>query len=67
MSSEANPFTIRNAEASDLNAVMAVEADWPEEQRAPREKFESRLERCPEGFLVVEADGPPSPEGQGRL
>jgi ribosomal protein S18 acetylase RimI-like enzyme len=57
MSNETIPFTIRNADASDLDAVMAVEADWPEEQRAPREKFESRLERCPEGFLVVEADG----------
>jgi len=57
MSDETITFTVRSADVSDLDAVMAVEADWPEQQRAPREKFESRLERFPEGFLVVEADG----------
>lgn len=50
-------FEVRNAIESDLDGVMAVEAEWPEEQRAPREKFESRLERFPEGFFIVEADG----------
>ena len=57
MNNETIPFTIRGADVSDLDAVMIVEGDWPEEQRAPREKFISRLERFPEGFLVVEADG----------
>lgn len=57
MSEHGLSFTIRNAKASDLPGIMEVEADWPEEQRAPREKLESRLERFPEGFFVVEADG----------
>ena len=57
MSGEQLAFEIRNAVEADLDGVMAVEAEWPEEQRAPREKFESRLERFPEGFFVVEADG----------
>lgn len=49
-------FRIRIAGESDLDGVMAVEAEWPEDQRAPREKFESRLAIFPEGFFVVDAD-----------
>ena len=56
MSTTTLQFTIRNADASDMDAVMAVEAEWPEEQRATRDKFQSRLERFAEGFLVVEVD-----------
>lgn len=48
--------TIRNATAKDLDGVMAVEADWPEDQRAPREKFVSRLERFPRGFFLAIAN-----------
>ena len=57
MSEQTLDFTIRNADASDLDAVMDVEAEWPEEQRATVDKFVSRLERFPEGFLVVEVKG----------
>jgi hypothetical protein len=48
---------VRNAAAADLDGIMAVEEDWPAEQRAPRSKFESRLERFPEGVFVAEVDG----------
>lgn len=47
---------IRNATEDDLDGVMEVEADWPKDQRAPREKFVSRLERFPRGFFLAIAD-----------
>lgn len=38
-----------------LDGVMKVEEEaWPEEWRATRDKFESRLEVFPEGFFVVD-------------
>ena len=40
MSKQILDFTIRNADTSDLDAVMDVEAEWPEEQRATVDKFE---------------------------
>ena len=49
-------LVIRPATAGDLPGIMAVEEDWPEEQRAPREKFESRLRLFPDGVLVAAVD-----------
>lgn len=41
-----------------LDEVMRVEAEaWPEEIRAPREKFVSRMETFPEGFILCYVDG----------
>lgn len=48
---------VRNATEDDLDAVMAVERSWPEDQRATIDHFRSRLERFPQGFWVGEADG----------
>ncbi|MCK5579020.1 MAG: hypothetical protein KAI63_05805 [Planctomycetes bacterium] len=48
---------IRTATPADLDAIMRVERDWPLEQRAPVEKFQARLERFPEGFLLGEVEG----------
>ncbi|MCC6354898.1 MAG: hypothetical protein IT577_13500 [Verrucomicrobiae bacterium] len=48
---------IRNATEDDLDGVMAVEDEWPEDQRAPREKFVSRLKIFPRGFFLAVADG----------
>ena len=55
-----NPFgrrtvdaEVRRATPADLPGIMDVEEDWPEEQRAPRAKFESRLAKFPEGVFVA--------------
>ncbi len=41
-----------------LAEVLRVESEaWPEEIRATREKFESRLELFPEGFFLAYVDG----------
>ena len=50
-------FQIRTATPADLDAIMRMERDWPLEQRAPVEKFQARLERFPEGFLLGEVEG----------
>jgi len=49
--------TIRNATPEDMDQIMAVEESWPEMARAPRDKFEARLEKFPQGFFVWEQDG----------
>jgi hypothetical protein len=36
---------------------MKVEENWPENGRAPREKFLARLEKFPQGFFVSEING----------
>ncbi|HUO78315.1 MAG TPA: GNAT family N-acetyltransferase [Thermodesulfovibrionales bacterium] len=48
---------IRNASKKDLEGIMDVELDWPEEQRAGSDKFVARLDKCPQGFFVAEVDG----------
>jgi N-acetylglutamate synthase-like GNAT family acetyltransferase len=48
---------VRNATANDLDAIMAVESCWPEDQRATIDHFRSRLERFPQGFWVGEVVG----------
>ena len=48
---------IRNAKIEDMDQIMAVEESWPEMARAPRDKFEARLEKYPQGFFVWEEDG----------
>lgn len=50
-------FTIRNATIEDLDAILRVEEHWPRAQRASIDKFQSRLERFPQGFFLAEADG----------
>lgn len=41
-----------------LNGVVEVEGSaWPPELQASREKFESRLEVFPQGFIVIKVDG----------
>ncbi len=49
--------TIRNAKPEDMDQIMAVEESWPEMARAPRDKFEARLQKYPQGFFVWEEDG----------
>ena len=49
--------TIRNARPEDMDQIMAVEESWPEMARAPRDKFEARLQKYPQGFFVWEEDG----------
>ena len=51
-----NSITIRNALTEDLDAVMRIEQEWPEEQRAGRDKFISRLQHFPQGFFLAEKD-----------
>ena len=48
---------IRNATPEDMDQIMAVEESWPEMARAPRDKFEVRLQKYPQGFFVWEEDG----------
>ncbi len=48
---------IRNAKPEDMVQIMAVEESWPEMARAPRDKFEARLKKYPQGFFVWEEDG----------
>ena len=48
---------IRNARPEDMDQIMAVEESWPEMARAPRDKFETRLRKYPQGFFVWEQDG----------
>ena len=49
---------IRNVAKNDLDAVLKVEEEaWPPETRAPREKFEERLNVFFRGFFVAELNG----------
>jgi len=51
-------ISVRNVTKDELNGVVRVECEaWPEEVRAPREKFEKRLEVFPQGFFAVYVDG----------
>ncbi len=45
---------VRSAVWGDMEAIMDLEACWPEGQRAGREQMEARLEKFPPGFLVAE-------------
>ena len=40
-----------------MDAIMHLEQDWPEYQRATRDKMLARLEKFPKGVLVLERDG----------
>jgi len=50
-------MTIRTASLDDLDGIMDAEKDWPEGQRAGRDKFVARLEKFGEGLFVAEMDG----------
>jgi len=52
-----NKLVIRNASLNDLDGIMDVEQDWPEGQRAGKDKFIARLDKFPEGFFLAEIDG----------
>ncbi|MGK4000896.1 hypothetical protein [Sorangium sp. So ce1024] len=47
----------RRASVADMDAIMRVEEDWPEYQRASRETMLVRLTKFPQGFWVFEQDG----------
>jgi acyl transferase domain-containing protein len=52
------PFVVRRALAADLDALVGLEeACWTQHLRTPATDLASRLERCPEGNLVVELNG----------
>jgi len=48
---------IRCACYEDLDSIIKVEENWPENERAPLEKFLARLEKFPQGFFVSEFEG----------
>ncbi len=49
---------IKNVKPSELDEVVRVEQEaWPEDMRAPREKFESRMKIFPDGFFGAYVDG----------
>lgn len=48
---------VRCACYEDLDSIMKVEENWPENERAPLEKFLARLEKFPQGFFVSEFEG----------
>lgn len=49
-----NGIYIRNTELQDLDSVVALENRiWPAGTRAPKEKFQSRLEVFPPGFFLA--------------
>jgi len=49
---------IRQARVDDIEAILLVEKKaWPENLRASREMYESRLETFPQGTLVAEGEG----------
>jgi ribosomal protein S18 acetylase RimI-like enzyme len=51
-------ISVRNIKADEMNEVVRVEREaWPEEIRAPRNKFKSRMETFPKGFLGIYVDG----------
>ena len=54
MSSE---FKIREARISDLESLLFLEKQaWPEEARASRDTYLSRLEIFPEGIIIAEGE-----------
>lgn len=48
---------MRQATPADIDGIMRVEEDWPESQRASRDKMLTRLAKFPEGFWVMESGG----------
>jgi len=49
---------IRQARVDDIEAILSVEKKaWPENLRASREMYESRLGTFPQGTLVAEGEG----------
>jgi hypothetical protein len=48
---------VRQASYADMDAIMKVEEDWPEYQRASRDKMLTRLRKFPEGFWVFISEG----------
>lgn len=48
---------VRQANLSDIDAIMKVENEWPEYQRASRDKMLSRLRKFPEGFWLFLRQG----------
>jgi acyl transferase domain-containing protein len=55
---EKRPFLVRLASAADLAALSELEQMcWSPPLRTPTRELAARLERCPEGNLVLELDG----------
>ncbi|WP_159397927.1 hypothetical protein [Sorangium cellulosum] len=50
-------MSARQATVEDIDAIMRVEEDWPEDQRASRETMLVRLGKFREGFWVFEQAG----------
>lgn len=50
-------ITTRKAKVEDLPSILKVEERWSPEDRATEEQFKVRLEKFPDGFLVVEKAG----------
>lgn len=48
---------MRHASIADLDAIMRVEQEWPEYQRASRDKMLTRLQKYPAGFWVFLYEG----------
>lgn len=49
---------IRQARVGDIEAILLVEKEaWPENLRASREMYQSRLRTFPQGTLVAETEG----------
>lgn len=50
-------ISIKNANLNDLDGILNVEKEaWPEEIRAPKEKFKKRMELFPKGFFVAKTE-----------
>lgn len=55
---EKRPYTIRQANVSDLPALLDIEAAcWSESLRTPTEELRQRFERQPDGHCVLEVEG----------
>lgn len=43
---------VRQAGLADIDAIMRIEEEWPEYQRASRDKMLTRLRKFPQGFWI---------------
>jgi hypothetical protein len=54
---ESTRVQVRKACLADIDAIMRVEEEWPEYQRAARDKMLIRLQKYPDGFWVFLGEG----------
>lgn len=50
-------YIVRTATKKDLDELMKLEENWPENERASREHFVARIEKFDRGFFAMENDG----------